>query len=103
LTSKVAEDHRVTCQPVGAIANTADEQLLTVKQLAAESGISDQQIYRLVKAGQIAHVRFSARGSIRIRRADWARCLERHTKAAEPPRRWPADLSDLPGHDRYSR
>lgn len=80
----------------------APDELFTVKQLAAESGFGDQQIYRLVKAGQLAHVRFSAGGSIRIRWSDWQRCLERHTKIAEPVRQRPADLSDLPGHDRYA-
>jgi excisionase family DNA binding protein len=80
----------------------APDELFTVKQLAAETGFGDQQIYRLVAAGQLAVIRFSARGSMRIRRSDWQRCLERHTKAAEPVRQRPADLSDLPGHDRYA-
>jgi excisionase family DNA binding protein len=78
------------------------EGLLTPKQLAAEAGVTERQIYRLVAAGKLASVRFSPRGSIHIAREDWARCVQRHRQEVAEQTRPRADISDLPGASRYT-
>ena len=90
------------------------EELLTLQQLAAESGFSKTTLYRIcAPQGDLPVVRIAVgpgakrqtRGPIRVRRSDWLAWLERHTTAgpAETPAAAVARRSvlDLPGASRY--
>jgi hypothetical protein len=78
--------------------------LLTITELAAESGYTAEQLRRFVARRQLPAIR--ATRTIRIERAAWEAFLARtRTVVATPapapaaPRRGPADT--LPGADRY--
>jgi len=87
-------------------------KLLTIAELAAESGLSADSLYRLVAAGDLAAIRLSSgppqkyrtHGRIRIQRADWDDWVRRHRTPArdERPRvKAPGRILDLPGADRF--
>ena len=90
----------------------SEKLLFTIAEIAAESGLSTDMLYRLVATGDLAAIRLSngpankyrTHGRIRIQRADWDDWVRRHRTPAtvERPRvKTPGRTLDLPGADLF--
>jgi excisionase family DNA binding protein len=58
-------------------ASDAGDELMTVKELAAELKVSTATVYKLVESGALAHVRIL--NAVRVRRRDFREYLARRT------------------------
>jgi len=89
------------------------EKLLTIAELAAETGLTIDALYRLVACGDLAAIRittgpakkYRTHGRIRIQRSDWEDWVRRHRTPARVERPAIAQARhahlDLPGADLF--
>lgn len=63
------------------------DQLLTVKDIVAEWGLSRVTVQRTLKSGVVANtLKFSRRGGYRVRRRDWEQYVQEHYKYTPRPK-----------------
>ena len=61
-----------------------NEPLMTIKEVAEYLRVTPATIYRLMKSGEIASIKFSAKKFTRIKSSDVSAFVERHTKRRRP-------------------
>lgn len=81
-----------------ATLQTRDEELLTVRQAAHETGLSEETVRRHVRSGRLPSQRTSPRGRIRLRRRDLptrAQPVERRTTSGYDPNEDARNIAQL--------